>query len=86
MPAPAAEGVLVRRVLPHPERLPRGRDGRPRTDPPLVELTGPYRVQGGWWEQETLRDYFFAERADGALLWLFHEPTADAWYLHGQVD
>ncbi|MEZ4340064.1 MAG: DNA polymerase Y family protein [Sandaracinaceae bacterium] len=86
MPAPAAEGVLVRRVLPHPQRLPRGRDGRPRTDPPLVELTGPYRVQGGWWEQETLRDYFFAERADGALLWLFHEPTADAWYLHGQVD
>ncbi len=85
-PAPSEAGALIRRVLPAPERLVEGRDGRPRTEPPLVGLTGPYRIQGGWWEQETLRDYFFGERADGALLWLFRDPDAGAWFLHGHVD
>ena len=79
------KGMLIRRLNARPERLP-ALDGRPRTNPPLVELTGPYRVQGGWWVREVMRDYFFGERADGALLWLFHDRERDAWFLHGTVD
>lgn len=80
------EGVLVRRLLSRPERLPVDARGRPRTRPPLVQLTGPYRIQGGWWIREAARDYFFGEREDGALLWLFRERRERTWFLHGVVD
>jgi len=85
-PGDEGDGALVRRVLSRPERLPHDRDGRPRTEPPLVRLTGPYRLQGGWWVKEVLRDYYFGEREDGALLWLFHDRARRGWFLHGSVD
>lgn len=88
-PRPRAEparGVLVRRVRPTPEPLPRGADGRPQTRPGLTALTGPYRLQGGWWVREAARDYYFGEREDGALLWLFFDRRRERWFLHGQVD
>lgn len=84
-PEPREKGTLVRRLFAAPAPLPSDRSGRPRTTPPLVALSGPYRIQGGWWEQETLRDYFFGERADGALLWLYRAPSG-GWFLHGDVD
>ena len=88
VPAPreGGRGVLVRRLLPRPEPLDAGRDGRPRTRPPLVELTGPYRLQGGWWVREAARDYFFGEREDGALLWLYRDRVRGGWFVHGLVD
>jgi protein ImuB len=85
-PGEAPTGRLVRRVLPRPRPLPVGADGRPRLDPPLDALVGPYRLQGGWWVREAARDYFFAERRDGALLWLFRDRRRGGWFLHGQVD
>lgn len=85
-PSPPDEGVLVRRLLPCPVRLDVDRDGRPRTQPPLRRLTGPYRLQGGWWVREAARDYFFGEREDGALLWLFRDRARGGWFVHGQVD
>src|SRR5690606_30627898 len=84
--APPGEGLLVRRVLPAPIELPSGADGRPRTDPPLEAMTGPYRLQGGFWAGEHARDYFYAERADGALLWIYRDRRQGRWYLHGHVD
>lgn len=80
------EGLLVRRVLPSPIELPSGADGRPRTDPPLEAMTGPYRLQGGFWAGEHVRDYFYAERADGALLWIYRDRRRGRWFLHGHVD
>ena len=85
-PRDGPPGRLVRRVLPRPTPLPVGADGRPRLDPPLDALVGPYRLQGGWWVREAARDYFFAERRDGALLWLFRDRRRGGWFLHGQVD
>ncbi len=79
-------GALVRRLHPEPKRIRRTLAGRPLTSPPIVRLTGPYRLQGGWWTQESLRDYFFAEREDGALLWLFRDRACDAWFIHGVID
>jgi protein ImuB len=84
--APGGAGLLVRRLLPEPLALPSGPDGRPRTDPPLEALTGPYRLQGGFWAEEWARDYFYGERRDGALLWLFRDRASGRWYLHGKLD
>lgn len=77
---------LVRRVLARPERLPVGPDGRPATRPAIVGLVGPYRIDGGWWGRGASRDYYYAERADGALLWLFRDRPRQAWFLQGVVD
>lgn len=88
-PGPLREppvGRLVRRVRAVPEPVSSGPDGRPRLEPPLLEMTGPYRLQTGWWTGEIARDYFFAERADGAVLWLFRDRRERRWYIHGQVD
>ncbi len=84
--AAPGEGLLVRRVLPSPIELPSGPDGRPRTDPPIEAMTGPYRLQGGFWSGEHARDYFYAERADGALLWIYRDRRRGSWFLHGHVD
>lgn len=82
----ADDAGLVRRLLSPPRALDTGSDGRPRTRPPLTELTGPYRLQGGWWAREAARDYFFGEREDGALLWLFRDRAARRWFVHAIVD
>lgn len=79
-------GVFVRRLKPRPTPLPSGAGGRPRLDPPITALTGPYRMQGGWWVREAARDYYFAELADGALLWLYRDRRRGRWFLHGHVD
>ncbi len=84
--APPAEGRLVRRVLPAPVELPSGSNGRPRTDPPIEAMTGPYRLPGGFWSSEHARDYFYAERADGALLWVYRDRYLERWFLHGHLD
>jgi protein ImuB len=77
---------LVRRLLPSPQPLPSSADGRPRTDPPIERMTGPYRLQSGWWAKGAVRDYWYAERADGALLWLYRDAAIDRWFVHGTVD
>jgi protein ImuB len=84
-PPQAQDGVLVRRLLAPPEPLAQGGDGRPRTHPPITQMSGPYRLQGGFWDHEHARDYFYAEREDGALLWVFRDRKIDAWFLHGLV-
>ncbi len=80
------EGVLVRRVLQAPIELPSTADGRPRTRPPIEAMIGPYRLQGGFWVGEHARDYFYAERADGALLWIFRDRRRGRWFLHAHLD
>lgn len=93
----AAEGSaaqatpLVRRVLLEPCPLPADTSGRPRTVPPILRMTGPYRLQSGWWAKTgwgagIVRDYWYAERGDGALLWIFHDAARSAWFLQGIVD
>jgi protein ImuB len=63
-------------------------DGRP-----LSLLSGPERIEAGWWDAELAeRDYFIAEAADGALVWIYRArlPLAAAgasesgWFLHGR--
>jgi protein ImuB len=69
------------------------RRSRPLLDgQPLSLLSGPERIEAGWWDAGLAeRDYFIAEAADGALVWIYRARlplTADAresgWFLHGR--
>ena len=58
-------------------------------------LSGPERIETGWWESSegfalstASRDYFVAMDPEGARCWLFRPRTLDSneaeqWYLHG---
>ena len=48
-------------------------------------LTGPERIETGWWDgQDCRRDYFVVRDPDGSTLWAFHEyKPHPGWYLHG---
>lgn len=82
-------------VLSQPLRLAMHGD-RPMYQGTLQLLTGPHRVEGGWWHrvtdgdaQETrnvVRDYWVALSSHCGVLWVFQERLAKeqtAWYLHG---
>ncbi len=59
---------------------------------PLQLLSGPERIESGWWDGNLAgRDYFIAEDKDGALVWIYRDrlPPADGsgppgWYLQGR--
>lgn len=63
---------------------------------PLLLMTGPHRIEGGWWDRvrngtaETTRnvqrDYWLALSAHAGVLWVFQERLGNedtAWYLQG---
>ena len=46
-------------------------------------LSGPERIQSGWWDNVNIcRDYFIARNPAGQVCWLFRTATED-WFLHG---
>ncbi len=60
------------------------REHRPWYGSALYILRGPERIEDGWWEGWTRRDYFVAEDKSGARYWLFQERQNDRrWFLHG---
>lgn len=82
-------------MLPAPLRLAM-RGHRPIYQGPLLLLTGPHRVEGGWWHrvkrdgvedtEHVSRDYWVALSEHAGVLWIYQERLADdetAWYLHG---
>ena len=62
---------------------------------PLQLLSGPERIETGWWDGAGVaRDYYIAQNDDGSLVWVFRSrlPAAQAapgahdeplWHLHG---
>jgi protein ImuB len=59
---------------------------------PLARISGPHRIEAGWWEGRgrlQTRDYFVYRSAARGLLWIYHERLPDAaaattgWFLHG---
>ena len=84
---------LVRRMLSKPVRLPGGSPESthpgPAVDQPygaLLQMTGPYKLSGGWWVRTVERDYYYAETRRGDLLVVFYDRARATWYLHGFVD
>jgi protein ImuB len=58
---------------------------------PLRLLAGPERIESGWWDgPPVVRDYFIAQTADGALVWVYRsrlpEPGGpqEGWFLQGR--
>jgi len=70
------------------------RHSRPLLDGrPLSLLSGPERIEAGWWDAQLAeRDYFIAEAADGALVWIYRArlplstsgANESGWFLHGR--
>jgi len=57
---------------------------------PLQLLSGPERIESGWWDAALAeRDYYIAQLADGALVWVYRArlPLAapsQGWFLQGR--
>lgn len=54
---------------------------------PLTRISGPHRIEAGWWDHGVhVRDYFVYRSTSRGLLWLYHErlpADATGWFLHG---
>ncbi|MEM4986960.1 DNA polymerase Y family protein [Collimonas sp. H4R21] len=62
------------------------RKHRPFYGSPLRLLSGPERIECGWWDgPPTVRDYFVAEGEEAACYWIYRERDGDDihWFLHG---
>ena len=80
-------------LLPEPLALPE-RGSLPCLDGQALRLlAGPERIESGWWDAAlAARDYFIAQAADGALVWVYRTrlPQPDAslsaagWFMHGR--
>ena len=71
-------------ILPKPIPL-LMRNDRPFYGSPLKMISGPERIEAGWWNDQTAaRDYYVAQGTDTSCYWIYLERTQDArWYLHG---
>lgn len=62
------------------------RDHRPFYGSPLTFLSGPERIECGWWDSAVaVRDYYIGMDADGACYWMYRErfDLEERWFLHG---
>lgn len=88
----AAAGRLVRPVwlMQQPEPL-KERDAGPLLDGQALHLlSGPERIETGWWDAGLVeRDYYIAQQPGGALVWVYRArkpvaPAAPSWFLQGR--
>ncbi len=58
---------------------------QPTLDKPLTLISGPERIESGWWDDDiALRDYFVAADDEGRRFWIFRERNGAAgWFLQG---
>jgi len=74
-------------MLQKPELL-RTEQGLPCYEGKLKLLSGPERLETGWWDDDGIaRDYFVASNPRGVRLWVYRDRGKDShrrlWYLHG---
>ena len=57
----------------------------PRPSPQRVGLSGPERLESGWWDgEDARRDYYVLETSQGQRAWAFAPPGEQGgWMLHG---
>lgn len=57
---------------------------------PLQLLSGPERIESGWWDGALAeRDYYIAQKPDGALVWIYRarvllSAPVSRWFLQGR--
>lgn len=77
------------RIGPAPPRPPRPAwllpQPVPLRDPRARIVSGPERLESGWWDgEDARRDYYVLETARGQRAWAFAPPgRQDGWMLHG---
>jgi protein ImuB len=61
------------------------RAGRPCWGGPLTVISGPERIESGWWDgRDVRRDYYVMADRDGLRVWVFRERGGGRrWFLHG---
>lgn len=89
--APAAATVLPLHrpawLLPEPQPLAEQGALPLLAGRPLQILSGPERIEAGWWDAElSARDYFIARDEGGALVWIYRTrlATPGGWFLQGR--
>ena len=91
-PNAAAAAAAVRPVwlLAHPEPLTERATGPTLGGQPLQLLSGPERIESGWWDAGLAeRDYFIAQLPGGALVWVYRarlpvQGAVHGWFLQGR--
>ena len=90
---PPATRAAVRPVwlLAQPQPLPERQSGPWLDGQALQLLSGPERIEAGWWDASLAeRDYFIAQAAGGALVWIYRArlPLSvagqEGWFLQGR--
>jgi protein ImuB len=90
---PAALAALRPVLLLEPPESLHECQSRPLLDgQPLQLLSGPERIEAGWWDAGLVeRDYFIAQTPEGALVWIYRARLpfstagdAPGWFLHGR--
>lgn len=70
-------------LLPEPRPL-QVHNNRPIHGGPLTRLSGPERIEQGWWDGANIsRDYYMVQDQRGARLWVFQDRQRLGWWLHG---
>ena len=63
-------------------------NGKPIYKGVLNFITGPERLETGWWDHDYIsRDYFVAANPAGVCLWIYQScggKGSGDWYLHGK--
>ena len=59
-------------------------DNRPVRGGPLVRMSGPERIEQGWWDGADIsRDYYVLRDARGARMWAYQDRQRLGWWLQG---
>ena len=71
-------------MLAEPRQL-ETRAGRPRFEGELTLVSGPERIETGWWDgRDVARDYYVVVNGSGMRLWIYRDRRPPRrWYLHG---
>ena len=77
-------------LLAQPEPLTERATGPTLGGQPLQLLSGPERIESGWWDAALAeRDYFIAQLPGGALVWVYRarlpvQGAVHGWFLQGR--
>jgi protein ImuB len=77
-------------LLSEPQPLQERAGGLALDGQPLQLLSGPERIESGWWDAALAeRDYFIAQLPEGALVWIYRsrlppKSPEGGWFLQGR--
>jgi protein ImuB len=77
-------------LMQRPEPLTERAEGPLLDGQPLHFLSGPERIETGWWDAALVeRDYYIAQQPGGALVWVYRArlpvaAQAPCWFLQGR--